>query len=83
MQYWLYAFKWGEGNLLISKCETLEEARIEMDRLDRDEYEYADIVRMEWQQEPRLVSSCSFEYEKGKPKIKRLKKDNEPWSNWQ
>ena len=49
MQYWLYAFKWGEGNLLISKCETLEEARIEMDRLDRDEYEYADIVRMEWQ----------------------------------
>jgi uncharacterized C2H2 Zn-finger protein len=38
---------------------------------------------MEWQQEPRLVSSCSFEYEKGKPKIKRLKKEGEPWSNWQ
>lgn len=80
MQYWLYAFKWGKGNLLIAKCETLEEARIEMDRLDRDEYEYADIVRTEWQQEPRLVSSCSFEYEKGKPKIKRLKKEGEPWS---
>ncbi len=80
MQYWLYAFKWGKGNLLIAKCETLEEARIEMDRLDRDEYEYADIVRTEWQQEPRLVSSCSFEYEKGKPKVKRLKKEGEQWS---
>ncbi len=76
MQYWLYAFKWGKGNLLIAKCETLEEARIEMDRLDRDEYEYADIVKMEWQQEPRLVSSCNFEYEKGKTKVKRLIKEN-------
>jgi hypothetical protein len=76
MQYWLYAFKWYKGNVLIAKCETLEEARIEMDRLDRDEYEYADIVAMEWEKEPRLVSSCNFEYEKGKTKVKRLIKEN-------
>lgn len=81
MQYWLYAFKWGEGNLLIAKCETLDEARIEMDRLDRDEYEYADIILMEWQQEPRLVSSCNFEYEKGKTKVKRLIKGDKYDSN--
>jgi hypothetical protein len=27
---------------------------------------------MEWEKEPRLVSSMSFEYEKGKTKVKRL-----------
>ena len=72
MQYWLYAFKWYHGNLLIGQYDTLEEARIQRDRLDRDEYEYADIVEMEWEKEPRLVSSMSFEYEKGKTIVKRL-----------
>lgn len=71
MQYWLYAFKWGAGNLLIGKYETFEEAHIERDRLDKDEYEYADILEMEWGKEPRLVSSMNFEYEKGKTIIKR------------
>lgn len=71
MQYWLYAFKKYHGNLLIAKCDTLEEARIQRDRLDRDEFEYADIVEMEWQKEPRIVSSENFEYEKGKTIVKR------------
>ena len=72
MQYWLYAFKYYHGNLLIGQYETFEEANIERDRLDRDEYEYADIDAMEWEKEPRLVSSMSFEYEKGKTIVKRL-----------
>lgn len=72
MQYWLYAFKYGYGNLLIDKYNTLDEAKIGMDRLDREEYEYADILEMEWGKEPRLVSSMSFEYEKGKTIVKRL-----------
>lgn len=71
MQYWLYAFKWYHGNLLIGKYDTLEQAKIERDRLDRDEYEYADIIEMEWGKEPRLVSSANFEYEKGKKLVKR------------
>ena len=72
MQYWLYAFKWGAGNLLIGQYETFEEAKIWRDRLDHEEYEYADIPEMEWGKEPRLVSSMSFEYEKGKTIVKRL-----------
>lgn len=71
MQYWLYAFKKYHGNLLIAKCDTLEEARIQRDRLDREEYEYADIVGMEWEKEPRMISSANFEYEKGKTIVKR------------
>ena len=72
MQYWLYAFKWYHGNILIGKYDTLEEAKISRDRLDPEEYEYADILEMEWGKERRLVSSMSFEYEKGKAKVKRL-----------
>lgn len=72
MQYWLYAFKWGEGNLLIDKYDTLKDAKIGRDRLNPNEYEYADIVAMEWEQEPRIVSSLSFEYEKKKTLVKRL-----------
>ena len=72
MQYWLYAFKKYYGNLLIAKCDTEQEARIERDRLDRDEFEYADILEMEWGKEPRLVSSTDFELEKGKTLVKRL-----------
>lgn len=72
MQYWLYAFKIGAGDLLIDKYETLYEAKIGRDRLDKEEYEYADILEMEWEKEPRLVSSMSFEYEKGKTIVKRL-----------
>ena len=71
MQYWLYAFKLGEGNVLIGKYDTLQEARIQRDRLDRDEFEYADIVEMEWGKEPRMISSANFEYEKGKIIVKR------------
>ena len=72
MQYWLFAFKYGSGNVLIDKYETLEEAKIGRDRLDREEYEYADILETEWGKEPRLVSSMSFEYSKGKTMVKRL-----------
>lgn len=71
MQYWLYAFKKGEGNIDKGHFDTLERAKIEMDRLDKDEYEYADIVEMEWEKEPRIVSSVNFEYEKGKTIVKR------------
>lgn len=72
MQYWLYAFKYYHGNLLIGQYETFEEANIERDRLDHDEYESSDIYEMEWGKEPKLVSSVSFEYEKGKTIVKRL-----------
>lgn len=72
MQYWLYAFKYYHGNILIGKYETLDEAKIRMDRLDPDEYEYADILQMEWGKEPKLISSVNFEYEKGKTIVKRL-----------
>ena len=72
MQYWLYAFKYYYGDILIGQYETYEEANIQRDRLDRDEYESSDILEMEWGKEPRLVSSESFEYEKGKTKVKRL-----------
>ncbi len=72
MQYWLYAFKKYHGNILIAKCDTLQEARIQRDRLDRNEFEYADIVSMEWEKEPKIVSSENFEYEKGKTIVKRL-----------
>lgn len=71
MQYWLYAFKKYHGNLLIAKCDTLEEAKIQRDRLDRDEYEYADIIGMEWGEEPKFISGANFEYEKGKTIVKR------------
>lgn len=72
MQYWLCGFKYGYGNLLIDKYDTLDEAKIGRDRLDRNEYEYADIVAMEWGKEPKIVSSVNFEYEKGKTIVKRL-----------
>ena len=72
MQYWLYAFKWGTGNVLIGQYETYEEANIERDRLDPEEYEYADIVETDWQKEPRIISSYSFEYRK-KEKVLRRK----------
>ena len=72
MQYWLYAFKYYHGNILIGKYETLDEAKIGMDRLDRDEYEYADIIETEWNKPPKVVSSVSFELEKGKTIVKRL-----------
>lgn len=71
MQYWLFAFKWGEGNIDKGHFDTLEEARIQRDRLDREEFEYADILKMEWGRDPVLVSSESFEYEKGKMIVKR------------
>ena len=71
MQYWLFAFKWGEGNIDKGHFETLEEARIQRDRLDREEFEYADIIKMEWGKQPILVSSMSFEYDKGKTIVKR------------
>lgn len=64
MQYWLYAFKWYHGNILIGKYDTLEEAKIGRGRLDPYEYEYADIIKMEWGKEPKIVSSLSFEYER-------------------
>lgn len=70
MQYWLYAFKWGAGNILIGQYETFEEANLERDRLDHEEYEYADIVAMEYGQEPKMVSSESFEIYKGKTLVK-------------
>ena len=72
MQYWLYAFKYYHGDILIGKYDTYEEAYLERDRLDPEEYEYADIVEMDYGKEPRLVSSMSFEYEKGKTIVKRL-----------
>ena len=72
MQYWLYAFKYYHGNILIDKCETFSEAKKMRDRLDPNEYEYADIVEMEWGKEPKIVSSYNFEYEKGKTVVKRL-----------
>lgn len=72
MQYWVYAFKYYYGNVLTGKYENLEEARIGRDRLDRKEYEYADIVEMEWGKEPKIISSENFEYEKGKTIAKRL-----------
>ena len=72
MQYWLYAFKKYHGNLLIAKCDTLEQAKIMLDRIDKDEYEYADIIKMEWGKEPKWVCSENFEYEKGKTIVKRL-----------
>lgn len=70
MQYWLYAFKWGAGNLLIGQYETFEEANLERDRLDHEEYEYADILEMEYGQEPKLVSSENFEIYKGRTLVK-------------
>lgn len=72
MQYWLYAFKKYHGNILIAKCDTLEQAKIILDRIDKDEYEYADIIKMEWGKEPKWVCSENFEYEKGKTLVKRL-----------
>ena len=76
MQYWLYAFKYYKGNVLIDKYDTLEEAKIGRDRLDPMEYEYADILKMEWGKQPKLVSTKSFEYEKAILKIKKLSKGN-------
>lgn len=71
MQYWLYAFKWGEGNIDKGHFDTLEEARIQRDRLDREEYEYADIVGMEWGKEPKMISSAEFEIYRYKTLVKR------------
>ena len=71
MQYWLYAFKLGEGNVLIGKYNDYEEANIQRDRLDKWEYEYADIVGMEWGREPKMISSMNFEYYRYKKLVKR------------
>ena len=70
MQYWLYAFKYYHGDILIGKYDTYEEAYIERDRLDPEEYEYADIVEMDYGKEPKLISSMSFEILKEKRLIK-------------
>ncbi len=70
MQYWLYAFKYGIGNVLIGQYQTYEEANLERDRLNSEEYEYADIVAMEYGKEPKLISSMSYEYEKEKRLIR-------------
>lgn len=72
MQYWLYAFKYYHGNVLIGKYDTLEQAKIVMDRIVPDEYEYADIIETEWQKQPRWVCGVNFEYEKNKIVVKRL-----------
>ena len=71
MQYWLYAFKIGNGNILIGKYDVYEEADIERDRLDKWEYEYADIVGMEWGKEPNMISSAEFEIYRHKTLVKR------------
>ena len=71
MQYWLYAFKIGEGNILMGRYNTLQEAKIQRDRLNRQEFEYADIVLMEWGKDPKIVSTENFEYEKNKTIAKR------------
>lgn len=70
MQYWLYAFKYYHGDILIGKYDTYEEAHLERDRLDPEEYEYADIVEMDYGKEPKIVSSMSFEILKEKRLIK-------------
>ncbi len=66
MQYWLFAFKKGAGNLLIGKYDEYKDAYIERDRLDPLEYECADILAMEWGREPKVISSLSFEVSKNK-----------------
>lgn len=71
MQYWLYAFKIGNGNILIGKYDVYEEADIERDRLDKWEYEYADIVGMEWGKEPKMISSAEFEIYRHKTLVKK------------
>ena len=70
MQYWLCSFKWGHGNVLIGKYDTLDEAKTVMNRMDFNEYEYADIIETEWQKQPRWVCGVNFEYEK--TKVKRV-----------
>ena len=69
MQYWLYAFKICNGNILIGKYDTLEEAKIVMNMVDINEYEYADIIKMEWGKEPRWI--CGVNFEKERPFVKR------------
>ena len=76
MQYWLYAFKYGSGNLLMGKYDTLKEAKMGRSKLDKEEFEYADILLTDWGKEPRLVSSENFEHNKYKPKLKVLTKNN-------
>ncbi len=57
MQYWLYAYKINEGNILIAKCNTLEKAKRKMDKLDMKEYEHADIVKIEHGKTPEYICS--------------------------
>ena len=72
MQYWLCGFKWGHGNVLIGKYDTLEQAKTGMDRVDPYEYEYADIIETEWQKEFKWICGVNFEYERNKTVAKRL-----------
>ena len=74
MQYWLYAFKYGSGNLLMGKYDTLKDAKTGRNKLDKQEFEYADILETEWGREPRLVSSENFEHNKQPQKLKVLTK---------
>ena len=76
MQFWLYAFKYCQGNVLVGQYDSFEDAYIERDRLDPNEYQYADILLMEWGKNPKLISSVSFEHEKGRTIVKKLKKMN-------
>ena len=64
MQYWLFAHADYEGTVLIDKYDTREEAEIGRSKLDPNKYNYADIVKMEWQKEPKIVSSENFYYKK-------------------
>ena len=73
MQYWLFAHAYYKGNQLIGKYETFEEANLNRSRLDKIMYNYADIVRMEWGKEPKIVSSQNFWLDKQSYKVKKIK----------
>lgn len=71
MEYWLFAHADYEGDKLIGKYKTYKEADIQRDRLNKEYYNHADIVLMEWGKDPKMISSMDFwlyHKEKGKKK---------------
>lgn len=57
MQYWLYANKINQDNILIAKCNTLEQAKTKMDKLDMKKYDHANIVKIEHGKTPEYICS--------------------------
>jgi len=71
MQYWIYGHKYDDTDEIAGMYDTYEEASENLYNLDDTKYEYADLYKTEWEQEPKYLATVVFAYDKGKVLTKR------------